>query len=330
MLLTTLLALSVGKPTCPCDPDYMSFTQEYNRVYSIEGCKNFCYNQQRINSHNNNPISTYQVELKWFHDLPPPHHSTGYYPNFRNKVGDTFARESDLFVTSPKHINWFEQGRVTDIRDQGSCGDCWAESAVGVLESLYQQQHGHLRQLSVQQAAECTPQEYGMGCQGGWPINVLQYVKNTSGGICSEKDYPTVIGNGQDVECNSTLTKICNEDLSIGRILSIPTGNETMLENAVRGDVVSVAIDASGQGFAAYADGIYNGVFDGEPDCTQTSLDHAVVVIGVGIRLSDNTPYYLVRNSWGNEGWGKMNGYILFYRGNNTCGIAQDAVCVRT
>ena len=324
LLLTSLIS-------CPCIVEYNKFIVDFSRIPSIEGCYNFCYNLRKIKSHNNNPTSTYRVGIKPFHDL---HYSLytakNCYPTNRNKDTDTFATLNDFDVTIPRHINWFEQERVTDIRDQGACGDCWAESAVGVLESVYQQQYGNLVQLSVQQAAECSPQELNMGCEGGWPITVLQYVKNISGGLCSEKSYPTTIGNGIDINCNSTVAKLCNIPIKLNKILSIPTGNETMLEIALSNDVVSIAIDASGQGFSAYTYGIYNGIFDGEPDCQATALDHAVVAIGIGNRLTDGMPYYLVRNSWGDESWGDMNGYILFLRGNNTCGIAQDAVCVKT
>lgn len=321
------IANTYTRVDCPCDPDYMLFNKKYNKYPSDEGCKNFCQVFEQIKSHNNDPRSTYRVEIKSFHDKKS-FHSTGYLPSFRNKSSDVLASHSDFTQHSYEHINWFEQGRVTDVRNQGSCGDCWAESAVGVLESLYQQQYGYLMQLSVQQAAECPSNERDSGCEGGWPIDVLTYVKNVTGGLCSEKSYPTIIGNNGDVSCNVSESRVCNIPIAVNRILSIPTGDESILESAVKCDVVSVAIDASGTGFASYSDGIYNGMFNGEPDCSQTSLDHAVVVIGLGVRLKDNTPYYLVRNSWGVEGWGNMNGYILFLRGNNTCGIAQDAVCV--
>ncbi|KAJ1628227.1 hypothetical protein T492DRAFT_557800, partial [Pavlovales sp. CCMP2436] len=50
--------------------------------------------------------------------------------------------------------------------------------------------------------------------------------------------------------------------------------------------------------------------------------DHAVYLVGYGTD-PDGTPYWKVKNSWG-EGWGE-NGYIRMLRGVNMCGIAQMA-----
>jgi len=43
-----------------------------------------------------------------------------------------------------------------------------------------------------------------------------------------------------------------------------------------------------------------------------TDLDHAVSIVGWGTE-SDGTPYWFIRNSWG-EAWG-INGYMKLIRG---------------
>lgn len=332
-----LLAVGVvaAAPTCPCVPEYTSFCTQFNRTFAIDRCPIFCENKQAIDNHNANPLSTYRTELRWFHDLSakeiilhrPPR---GYPEGRRDKSKDIFATHADMssYDRCLSTRDWFLQNRVTDIRDQGSCGDCWAESATAVLESAYYQQYGNLIQLSVEQAAECPGPESGFGCEGGWPKDVFHYVKNVSGGLCSEKDYPTTIGDGDNTQCNVSWAKNCTNKIVIKDIMSIPTGDEELLLKAAQKDIVSVAIDASGGGFAAYAGGVYNGMFNGRPDCSTDDLDHAVDVVGYGTEVGSFIPFYIVRNSWGVQGWGPLNGYILFQRGGDTCGISQDAVYI--
>ena len=46
-----------------------------------------------------------------------------------------------------------------------------------------------------------------------------------------------------------------------------------------------------------------------------------MVIVGYG--ESDDTPYWIVRNTWG-TGWGQA-GYAFVKRGTNECGISMDA-----
>ena len=73
---------------------------------------------------------------------------------------------------------------------------------------------------------------------------------------------------------------------------------------AVANQPVSVSIDANNGHFMFYAGGIYTG------ECG-TDLDHGVTAVGYG--TTNETDYWIVKNSWG-TGWGEK-GFIRMQRG---------------
>ena len=69
----------------------------------------------------------------------------------------------------PDEKLWTNSGQVTAVRNQGSCGSCWAFSAVGGLETRYHQMSGKLRSFSVQEYLDCVGTRVN-GCNGGLPL----------------------------------------------------------------------------------------------------------------------------------------------------------------
>ena len=214
-------------------------------------------------------------------------------------------------VDLPEEVDWRAHGAVTDVKDQGRCGSCWAFSTTGSLEGQHFRKTGKLVSLSEQNLVDCSFKFGNKGCGGGLMDNAFRYIK-ANGGIDTEQSYPY---DGVEEQCHYNPRNIGATDKGF---VDITSGDEESLKAAVatKGPV-SVAIDASHPTFQFYSTGIYN-----EPECNPQMLDHGVLVVGYGsIQEGD---YWTVKNSWSTK-WGDQ-GYIKMSRNkNNQCGIASVA-----
>jgi cathepsin L len=77
----------------------------------------------------------------------------------------------------PASLDWRTKGAINPIRNQGSCGGCYAFSALNSLEALYFLKKGSLPQLSEQQLLDCTSSYGNQGCFGGLMTNSYNYLK---------------------------------------------------------------------------------------------------------------------------------------------------------
>lgn len=210
----------------------------------------------------------------------------------------------------PDSLDWRDKGCVTDVKYQGSCGACWAFSAVGALEAQLQLKTGKLVSLSAQNLVDCSTEEKyrNKGCNGGFMTEAFQYIIDNNG-IDSDSSYPY---KAMDGKCQYDAR---NRAATCSKYTELPFGSEAALKEAVatKGPV-SVAIDASRPSFFLYKSGVYY-----DPSCT-SNVNHGVLVIGYG--KQDGKDYWLVKNSWGHYFGDK--GYILMARNSgNHCGIAS-------
>ncbi|GLC69955.1 hypothetical protein PLESTF_000903600 [Pleodorina starrii] len=252
----------------------------------------------------------------------------------------------------PSFVDW--RGTGADgpgVKDQVSCGSCWAFSAVGAMQGAWFKATGQSLSLSEQQLVDCAWDYGNDGCGGGFVEPTLQYVVD-AGGVAQEADYPYA---GQNTFCrgpivpppepsddNSTTalgtteqqhqqqhqqkkgkTKASSPPLSarFSGYVNVPERDEAALMEAVAlHGPVAVLMNAALPPFRFYSEGVYYNQECGEdPD----SMDHAVLLVGYGT-TQEGVDYWLIKNSW-SKYWG-MDGYARIARKGNDCGITTDPV----
>ncbi|XP_008287179.1 cathepsin K [Stegastes partitus] len=208
----------------------------------------------------------------------------------------------------PKFVDYRKKGMVTPVKDQGSCGSCWAFSSAGALEGQLAKTTGQLTDLSPQNLVDCVKENDG--CGGGYMTNAFKYVQE-NGGIDSEAAYPYV---GQDEQCRYNSTGMAAQCKGYQEV---PEGDEHALAVALfKVGPVSVGIDATQTTFQFYHRGVYY-----DSNCNKDDINHAVLAVGYGVNTKGKK-YWIVKNSW-SESWGNK-GYILMARNRgNLCGIAN-------
>ncbi|XP_055957034.1 procathepsin L-like [Patella vulgata] len=212
----------------------------------------------------------------------------------------------------PTEVDWRAKGYVTSVSNQGQCGSCWAFSALGSLEGQHFKQTGVLVKLSAQNLMDCSQKEGNNGCNGGLMDSSFKYIK-INNGVDTTASYPYTGKDG--TKC---LFKRENVGATLKSYVDLPKGSEAALQKAVAMvGPISVAINAENTSYQFYKKGVYY-----EPACSSSQLDHANLVTGYGV--TNNTEYWMVKDSWGTS-WG-MDGYIMMSRNrNNNCGIATTA-----
>ncbi|KAF5738224.1 cysteine proteinase RD21a-like [Tripterygium wilfordii] len=210
----------------------------------------------------------------------------------------------------PESVDWREEGAVGPIKDQGTCGSCWAFSTIAAVEAINKIATGDLISLSEQELVDCDRTE-NQGCNGGLMDYAFRFIMD-NGGIDTDQDYPYQGSNGRcdPVRKNAKV-------VSIDGYEDVPQSDEKSLQKAVAHQPVSVAIEAGGRAFQLYQSGVFTG------ECG-SALDHGVVIVGYG--TEDGVDYWIVRNSWSTN-WGE-SGYIRIQRNvgdTGKCGIAMES-----
>jgi len=298
---------------------FQNFMQQHDKSYkTIEEFKDrfeiFKQNYKKIEMHQmmlhkDGKEPTYELGVTQFFDLTPSEFSKLYLTldishMQRLKSQAEAVKPSYSEGEAPSTWDWRDQGKVSPVRNQGMCGSCWAFSAIGNIESVYAKKTGQILQFSEQQLVDCDTVDHG--CGGGLMEDAYKYLETS--GVMTEENYNYT---GQKGACkfdqSKALAKVTGYKYASSQDENVI--KQFLYENGP----LAIAINATPLQF--YFFGIFNPWF--EWICNPKELNHGVLLVGYGI--SGNTPYWIVKNSWG-QGWGEK-GFFRIIAGKGACGI---------
>ncbi|XP_045802725.1 ervatamin-B-like [Trifolium pratense] len=207
------------------------------------------------------------------------------------------VRDLSSCSDAPSSLDWNSKGAVTTVKNQNTCGSCWAFAAVGAIEGLNAIQTGKLIDFSEQQVLDCTVSE---GCISGWVNKAFDWIISNQG-IASANDYSYTSSKG---DCKASQIQN-NADSTISAYYHVEESDNGLL-CAVAKQPISVCLYAPDD-FHQYSHGIFDG-----PNCPVDSKDTNHCLLIVGYDSIDGVDYWILKNSWGTS-WG-MNGYMWMRR----------------
>ncbi|MGL4947776.1 MAG: C1 family peptidase, partial [Mycoplasma sp.] len=257
-------------------------------------------------------------------------HIRKHTPNYE------FPESYDLREVYPNCESWKE------IRDQGSCGSCWAFGAAEVISDricIVSKQKLQIKISASHLISCCT--SCGNGCGGGIPYSAMTYFVEKgipTGGLYGDKNtcqpyfFPPCEHKTSNEPCDSEYksTPVCSNTCQEGYDKTINEDKWYGLhayavyndEDSIKTEIYKIgSVEASFtvyEDFMVYHEGVYQHV-TGEMLGT-----HAVKIIGWGVENGVN--YWWCANSW-NDNWGDK-GFFKILRQNNHVGIESHIVAV--
>jgi len=242
------------------------------------------------------------------------------------KVDKSLMREftQEELINAPEsfdaRVQWPNCTSIQEIRNQKSCGSCWAFGAVESISDRYCIHKKENRRFSAEDVLSCGKGLLGKGllgrcgdCEkGGEPECAWYYY--THHGVVSEECFPYTAGNA------SSYTPVCannctgnpkldwNADKRIGKKHYIMVGESQMKAELAENGPFEVVMFVYSD-FLSYQSGIYHhvsGKYEG---------GHAIKLVGYGEENGEK--YWICANSW-DVNWGE-NGFFRIRRGHNDC-----------
>lgn len=214
-----------------CEVDYESlvfkhfqkFIKKYNKRYESmnEYLARFNVFRQNLYQTLQNGKQNHRTGITKFSDLTPQEFAKTYlnleFP--ATALLNLYPVEAKHTNAAPDAFDWRDKGVVAPVKDQGSCGSCWAFSTVGNLEGLYALEKGVVKTFSEQLLVDCDTSD--SGCNGGLMELSFTWLKK-NGGFMLDADYPYT---GRKSTCKQDKTKFV--DMTVTGYVKLGSSSST-------------------------------------------------------------------------------------------------------
>jgi len=326
--------------------EYTQGSEEYDMRKAL-----FLERFATIHAHNEKPGMLWKEAVSHFSDRTHAERKAvlGYKRRASRERGAGLLQVSNASKEAlPASKDWLHLKSAMHVRDQGSCGSCWAVTTTSTLEAhyeIYSAKGGPVRSFSAQQTLECTPNPQSCGgdggCGGATVELGMKYILEN--GVGTDNDVPY---KGENAKCKQpaanaaayTSEKIVEPAAAAAAAapaVTAPNDQFTVLAGVAPAQHGGGAFGLVGyhmldrnkdfplaQAVANYGPvaisagaagwfGYSKGVFHG---CGKDAeIDHAITLFGYGSDPTlNNVKYWTIRNSWG-KGWGE-GGFIRMIR----------------
>lgn len=255
---------------------FNNFVETYNRTYSTPEERDlrlqiFRENLRIINLLQESEQGTGQYGVNMFADVSPKEFRERYLglrPDLQSENEIPLRKAEIPDIDLPPSFDWRKKGAVTPVKDQGSCGSCWAFSVTGNVEGQYAIKHGQLLSLSEQELVDCD--DLDEGCSGGLPDNAYRAIEKL-GGLELETDYPYEAEN-EKCHFKKNLAKV-----QLASAVNVTSDETQMAQWLVQNGPISIGINANAMQF--YMGGVSHPF---KFLCNPKNLDHGVLIVGYG------------------------------------------------